>query len=350
MPLLDEYHALRRTAGVVDRSMRGRLLLTGADRRSYLQGLLSNDIEALGPGAGCYSTYLTAQGRMIADMRVFETGDSLIVDLDGVVAQAVGDRWSQFIFSEDVQVRNVSAETAQIGIYGPRAADVLETALASGDESPGAELLGSLPVYANRRVDFRAAPAFVLVSDDIGVMGFDVVLPVSLAGEMVPLLLAAGAAEVGAAAAETCRVEGGRPLFHLDMDEDTIPLEAGIEDRAISLTKGCYVGQEIIIRVLHRGHGRVARKLVGIEIDPNGSLPSHGDRIMAGARDVGSITSAVQSPARGRPIALGYVHRDFVQPGTALEVGGSPAAVAALPFVPAGREQAVSSPDSGEFN
>ena len=338
MPLLDEYHALRRTAGLVDRSTRGRLLLTGADRRAYLQGLLSNDIAGLGPGSGCYAAYLTPQGRMIADMRVFETGDSLIVDLDGTIAQAVADRWSRFIFSEDVQVQNVSGAMAEIGIYGPYAAQVLETALAagrtSGEQSPGTELLRSLPVYANRRWDFRGAPAVVLVSDDIGVVGFDVILPASLAGDIVSLLHGAGAGDVGAPAAEICRVEGGRPLFHVDMDEDTIPLEAGIEDRAISLTKGCYVGQEIIIRVLHRGHGRVARKLVGIEIGPDGSLPSHGDRIMAGSRDIGSITSAVQSPARGRPIALGYVHRDFVQPGTALDVGGGTATVAALPFVP----------------
>ena len=144
MPLLDEYQALRRTAGAVDRSTRGRLLLTGADRRAYLQGLLSNDTVGLGPGSGCYATYLTAQGRMIADMRVFETGDSLIVDLDGTIAQTVADRWSQFIFSEDVQVQNVSASTAQIGIYGPRAAEVLEAALVSGrtpgEQSPDAEL------------------------------------------------------------------------------------------------------------------------------------------------------------------------------------------------------------------
>jgi len=338
MALLDEYHALRRTAGTVDRSTRGRLVLTGADRRAYLQGLLSNDIVALGPGSGCYATYLTAQGRMIADMRVFETGDSLLVDLDGTIAQAVADRWTQFIFSEDVQVQNVSASTAQIGIYGPHAAGMLEAALASGrtpgEQSPDAELLRSLPIYASRRWDFRGAPALVLVSDDIGVMGFDLVLPANLSADIVSLLREAGAAASGAPAAETCRVEGGRPLFHVDMDEDTIPLEAGIEDRAISLTKGCYVGQEVIIRVLHRGHGRVARKLVGIEIDPAGSLPARGDRITAGARDVGTITSAVPSPARGRPIALGYVHRDFVQPGTALEVGGSTATVIALPFVP----------------
>jgi folate-binding protein YgfZ len=333
MSLLDQYHALRRSAGIVDRSARGRLVLTGADRRAYLQGLLSNDIDALVAGSGCYATYLTAQGRMIADMRVFETGDTLLVDLDGATAQTVADRWSQFIFSEDVQIQNISAATAQIGVYGPRAADALVAAFNRAGE-PEAQRLRSLPVYANTLWDFHGGPAFVLVSDDIGVMGFDVIVPVNDKDDVARLLRASGAIAAGLDAAEICRVEGGRPLFHADMDEDTIPLEAGIEDRAISLTKGCYVGQEIIIRVLHRGHGRVARKLVGITFDQGTAPPSRGDRIMSGGRDVGSITSAVESPDLGRPIALGYVHRDFVQPGTALEITGLPASIAALPFVP----------------
>jgi folate-binding protein YgfZ len=336
MSLLDRYYALRRSAGIVDRSARGRLLLTGADRRAYLQGLLSNDIDALVPGSGCYATYLTAQGRMIADMRVFEMGDALLVDLDGTIAQAVADRWSRFIFSEDVQVQNISATTAQIGVYGPRAADALVAAFNPGRPpgEPDAQGLRSLPVYANMRWEFHDGQAFVLVSDDIGVLGFDVIVPVSDKEDVATLLRAAGAIDAGMDAAEISRIEGGRPLFHADMDEDTIPLEAGIEDRAISLTKGCYVGQEIIIRVLHRGHGRVARRLVGITLDPGGTAPSHGDRIMSGARDVGSITSAVQSPGLGRPIGLGYVHRDFVEPGTVVEIGGVPASIAALPFVP----------------
>jgi folate-binding protein YgfZ len=336
MSLLDQYYALRRSAGIVDRSARGRLLLTGADRRAYLQGLLSNDIDALVPGSGCYATYLTAQGRMIADMRVFEMGDALLVDLDGTIAQAVADRWSRFIFSEDVQVQNISATTAQIGVYGPRAADALVAAFNPGRTpgEPDAQRLRSLPVYANMRWEFHDGQAFVLVSDDIGVLGFDVIVPVSDKEDLATLLRAAGAIDAGMDAAEISRIEGGRPLFHADMDEDTIPLEAGIEDRAISLTKGCYVGQEIIIRVLHRGHGRVARRLVGITLDPGGTAPLHGDRIMSGARDVGSITSAVQSPALGRPIGLEYVHRDFVEPGTVVEIGGVPASIAALPFVP----------------
>jgi folate-binding protein YgfZ len=313
------------------------LRLTGADRRSYLQGLLTNDIVALTPGSGCYTAYLTALGRMIADMRVFETGDALLVDLDGGATPAVRDKWSQFIFSEDVQIQDLSSSTAQVGVYGPAAAAALETALTGGrvaaGQLPPAPRLDSMPLYANTRRDFRGVFVFVLRSDDAGVMGFDVVVPLEHKTDFVGLLLRAGAVDVGPEAAEACRVEAGRPLFHADMDEETIPLEAGIEDRAISLTKGCYVGQEIIIRVLHRGHGRVARRLVGLAFDPAASVPSRGERIRTGDKDVGMITSAVRSPALDRPLALGYVHRDFVEPGTVLSVGESTATVIRLPVV-----------------
>ena len=116
------------------------------------------------------------------------------------------------------------------------------------------------------------------------------------------------------------------------MDEETIPLEAGIEPRAISLTKGCYVGQEVIIRVLHRGHGRVARKLVGLLLDGS-DAPAAGAVIRAADREIGAVTSGTFSPSLQQPIALGYVHRDFVAPATAVTVGGVPAVVTALPFV-----------------
>jgi folate-binding protein YgfZ len=327
---LEQYQALRHGAGIVNRSGRGRLRLTGADRRTYLQGLLSNDIVALEAGSGCYATYLTAQGRMIADMRLFETGDALLVDLDGTIAPAVADRWNAFVFSEDVQVENISPSTGQLGVYGPRAAAVVAQALGSPFDEAS---LAALPVYGNRQWDVLGATAAVLASDDIGVRGFDIVLAVDRMDEAAALLRASGAIDVASDTAEISRVEGGRPLFLTDMDEDTIPLEAGIEDRAISLTKGCYVGQEIIIRVLHRGHGRVARKLVGLALEPASAVPARGDRITAGVRDIGSITSAVQSPALGRPIALGYVHRDFVQPGTAVDAGGRAAVLTPLPFV-----------------
>ena len=336
MSLHTDYQLLRQAAGIVDRSARGRLTVSGGDRRSYLQGLLSNDIVALEEGAGCYATYLTAQGRMIADMRVFETGATLLVDLDGTIADSIAGRWSQFVFSEDVQISNDSASTAEIGVYGPASARVVAEAIGGEDTGQVRQVeatLRALPLYGNRAWDRRDKEIRVLASDEIGVRGFDLVVSSTITDDVVELLQSAGGVSIGAAAVEVCRVEGGKPLFRVDMTEDTIPLEAGIEDRAISLTKGCYVGQEVIIRVLHRGHGRVVRKLVGILFEAGSAVPSAGEKISVGDREIGSITSAVESPAIGRPIALGYVHRDFVESGTVVHVEGKVATVRQLPFV-----------------
>jgi tRNA-modifying protein YgfZ len=155
------------------------------------------------------------------------------------------------------------------------------------------------------------------------------------AGEIREAILRSGAATVDLETALVRRIEAGRPEFLVDMDEDTIPLEAGIEDRAISQTKGCYVGQEIIIRVLHRGQGRVAKRLVGLLLDGNAE---RGNVVRARDRDVGKVTSVAHSATLNRDIALAYVHRDFVAPGTEVSVvtssGEARAEVAALPFVP----------------
>jgi len=304
------YRALREGAGIVDRSGRGRLRLTGTDRRAYLQGLLTNDIEALAAGAGCYAAYLTPQGRMISDMRVFETGEAILLDLEGHVAATVRDRLSQFIFSEDVEVGDLTASTVQI----------------SRSE------LEEMPAVITLR-DSSGSPLYVVRSDDVGVAGFDVIAVEQRRQELLRAFRDAGAIDVDDVTAETCRIEAARPRFGVDMDENTIPLEAGIEDRAISLTKGCYVGQEIIIRVLHRGHGRVARRLVQLSFDAAAPVPPRGAAIRSGDREIGAVTSAAHSPALGRPIALGYVHRDFTAAGTAVIVGTHSASVAAAPLV-----------------
>ena len=336
----EHYQALRSGAALVDRSGRGRLFLTGADRATFLQGLLTNDIPALAPGTGCYAALLTANGRMVSDMRVFELGDRLLLDLDRAQAASMRERLDASIFSEDTQVTDVTAALAEIGVYGPRAAEAAAKAIAGG-HAQDAPALGEMPVFSSRHAVFAGVPLVIVRSDDIGVEGFDLIVPASHAAYLQDAIRAAGAPDVSPDAVEACRIEGGVPLFGVDMDEDTIPLEAGIEGRAISLTKGCYVGQEIIIRVLHRGHGRVARRLVGLAVASGGVPPARGDRLLSAERVVGTVTSATDSPALRQPIALGYVHRDFTEPGTILrlESGNTvrDATVTALPFVkPAG--------------
>jgi folate-binding protein YgfZ len=322
----------------VSRVGRGQLLFTGADRRAFLQGLLTNDIEALEPGSGCYAALLTANGRMIADMRVLELDETTLVDVDASQATALRDRFDQFIFSEDVQVEDVSTTRCELGIYGPLAAPVLAAALiADRAADADAARLEAMPLYFNRCLETANGVVIVVRSDEAGIDGFDLFVDAAHADAIAARLREAGAVDVDAETAEVTRIEAGRPRFGADMDEDTIPLEAGIEDRAISLTKGCYVGQEIIIRVLHRGQGRVAKRLVGLTFDPSGAVPARGDVIRSGDRTIGVVTSATRSPALGRPVAMAYVHRDFTTPSMAVAVvtGGSaqPAVVTSLPLV-----------------
>lgn len=310
----EQYDALRKGAGTFAREDRRVIGLSGSDRLTYLQGLLTNDIAALTPGTGCYAALLTAQGRMIADMRVLETGERVLIDLHKDAAPPVKDKLEQFIFSEDVQVEDLTGRLAVIGVYGPQAATIAVRAFDSH------ESLDSLVLFENRGLATSAGPITIVRSDDLGVDGFDILVDKGTAAAVMGALERAGAIPVGHDTAEITRVEAGRPAWHQDMDETTIPLEAGIEDRAISLTKGCYVGQEIIIRVLHRGHGRVAKRLVGLRMTAKDVVPGPGDAIRAGDREVGAVTSAVFSPAAQGPLALGYVHRDFVEPSTALAI------------------------------
>jgi tRNA-modifying protein YgfZ len=327
MPQHNSYQRARSAAAIVDRSDRAWVVVSGADRRSYLHGLLTNDIVALEAGQGCYAAYLTPQGRMIADLWVYELGDVLLLSMTRDVKPAVLARLDQFIFTEDVQLGDVSDTFAATAIVGPRAAGVVADAIGTP-----VDRLAQLPEHGNARIDVQGQPAIVLRTTDTGEPGFDVLVETQHAGALRERLHAAGVVDADAAVTEALRIEGGVPKFHQDMDEETIPLEAGIEARAISMTKGCYVGQEVIIRVLHRGHGRVARRLVGLTLEGT-AAPSRGSPVQANGRDIGSITSSAVSPALGKPIALAYVHRDYVAAGTAVSVNDTPAIVTPTPFV-----------------
>lgn len=295
MTVPDGYTVLHDSAGWIRRNDVGRIRLRGKDRRAYLHGLLTNDVESLAPGGGVYAALLTAQGRMISDMHVYETGDAVLLTVPVTLTSAIRDRLDQFIFSEDVQVEDVTGATAQVGVYGPSAANAVDS--------------------------LRADASNVIVpSDDFGIAGFEVIGARESIEQPVASIEAAGARAVDGQTLDVVRVEAGIPRFLVDMTETTIPLEAGIEERAISMTKGCYPGQEVIVRVLHRGGGRVARKLVGVVLAYETELPAAGAVIYSGDREIGSLTSVVSSPRLGRPLALGYVHRDFMATGTNLEV------------------------------
>jgi folate-binding protein YgfZ len=322
--LQDEYQVIREGAGIGAVSARGQIALTGRDRATYLQGLLTNDIPALQPGQGCYAAWLTAQGRMLTDMHALQSDGMLLLDVPASLVDETVARLDQFIFSEDVQVAPLAGSLTAVWLHGPSSSAVLARVL------DGAPSVNGWANYAHAPLAWGGAPAVAARIDQLGVPGYCVYLEPAREAAFREALVANGAVVVSAGAIDAARIEAGYPVFGLDMTTETIPLEAGIEGRAISLTKGCYVGQEVIIRVLHRGHGRVAKKLVGLRIEGGGVAA--GARILAGgaadAKALGTITSVAASPRLGN-VALGYVHRDSTAPGTSLQVESSDGPVAA---------------------
>ncbi len=332
----DEYIAVQQHAGIIDLSDRGRIALRGRDRLTFLHALLTNDIAALAPGAGCYAAMLNAQGRMIADMLVVELGDVTLVDTHRDVKDEVLAKFDQLIFTEDVQLGDVSDAWTALSVQGPASAAVLGRALAATGSGTdlAADLDGWQP-YQNRRVMVGDEAVVVARVEEFRLPGFRVYAGRELMAGLRVALEAAGGVEVGPATADTLRIEAGVPAFRVDMTGDTIPLEAGIEQRAVSFTKGCYPGQEVIVRIVQRGHGRVLRKLTGLRVEGD-VVPDQAEEVFAGDKSIGHVTSACHSPKVGGPIALGYVHRDFLEPGTTVTIAHAGkrlgATVAALPF------------------
>jgi folate-binding protein YgfZ len=271
---LDGYQAVHATGGVVRRTDRRVLAVSGADRASWLQGLLTNDVESLAEGESRYAAYLTPQGRMISDMNVVAHGDRLLLDVPAPLAAALHEKLDGLIFAEDVQVADESGRILVWTIVNDQFTDVVAESL----------------------------PAEYKALREIDLDTFDVI-----------------------------RIERGVPKFMADMDEDTIPLEAGIEERAISFTKGCYVGQEVIVRVTTRGGGRVAKRLVRWHADDSASVvPMPESRIFSFDRDIGRVTSAAFSPSVNKVVGLGYVHRDFFAPGTEITIVWNDARIKAV--------------------
>jgi tRNA-modifying protein YgfZ len=310
---LEGYQALRHGAGLVRRGDRGILAVSGPDRLTWLQGLLTNDVAALPIGGVCDAAYLTPQGRMITDLRVLHLADRTLLDVPASLSESLRAKLDGLLFAEDAQITDATSSHVMLDVHGPAAPPLVAETISA---------------QASRiKASFADAP--------YGVPGFSVLVAPGDAGVLIAELVQRGVIETTLETLDVLRVEAGRPAFLIDMDEHTLPLEAGLGQRAISFTKGCYVGQEVIIRVMHRGHGRVAKKLVGLTL-AKGELPKAGVAIISGSREIGKLTSVVWSPSLESGIALGYVHRDFADHGTPVTVvataGNLDATVTSLPF------------------
>ncbi len=315
------YHRAMATSATVattlaDRSDRGKLGLVGPDAAVFLNGQVTNDVEALAPGEGCYAALLTNKGKMLADLRLLRTEDGVLLDCERVALQDVFDVLRRALVGWRVELVKRTVQEALLAVDGPGA-----RALTGADALPAAE-------HAHRPAPLGGADVRLVATD----RGVDVLCAAEDAGAVREALLGAGAAEVGEEAAEVARVEAGRPRYGVDLDATVIPQEAGLNERAVSFTKGCYVGQETVARLHYRG--KPNRHLRGLRL--SAPVPA-GTPLRLGDREVGRLTSSVVSGRLG-PIGLAIVRRE-AEPGATLAAGdgGATAEVVALPFEPPGR-------------
>ncbi|NRA08398.1 MAG: aminomethyl transferase family protein [Myxococcales bacterium] len=305
---------------------RGLLAVEGGDRLRWLDGMISADVSALAPGprrSGAYALFLTPKGRIVADLHVLQLGDSLWLDLAAEAATAVLERLEGYVVADDVTLRDLSTDWGRLCVEGPSAVDVLARA--------GAEAVVELAPGAWSRVRVGETELLLAAYGWSGEPGFQLFAARGAVAALRQTLRQVGAryglVEGDLAALEILRVEAGIPKLGAELDEQVLPAEAGLTEVAICFDKGCYVGQEIVARLDARG--RVQHRLVGLRFE---SIAEAGQSLRAQEREVGEVTSACLSPHVG-PIGLGYVRRDFAEPGTLLEAEVGPVRVSALPFV-----------------
>ncbi len=308
-----QYRQLREECGLLERSARGKLRLSGAEAAEFLQGQLTNDVEALEPGTGCYSALLDRKGHMQADMRVLALADGAIwIDTEAVALEAVRRHLDTYKIGREVELEDLTSSRAIIGLIGPASGSV--AGVAAG------------PEHSQRTVTLGGAECVAVATAG----GLDLICERERPGRpFAPLCSRRGAVEVSEEAAEILRVESGVPRFGIDIGTATMPAEAGLVGRAVSFTKGCYIGQETVARLHYRG--RPNRHLRGLLL--SGSAES-GAPLRLGEKEVGALGSFCVSPRFG-PIGMAVVRRE-AEPGDRLAVGedGVEGEVVELPFAP----------------
>jgi tRNA-modifying protein YgfZ len=290
-----DYELVTESAGLVDRSERAKFLVRGSEAADFLQGQVSNDVEAFGPGGGCYATVLTHKGKLRTDLRVLRGDDWFWLDTEAIGHAVLAHMLRTYSVGRDVQFEDLTESRALLSLIGPAARERLDAAPSEAEHS---FVTGEHGLYVAT------------------LLGVDVICEPGTALGVEP---------VSEEAAECVRIEAGRPRLGFDMDAETMPQEAGINDRAVSFTKGCYVGQETVARLHYKG--KPNRHLRGLRL----SKPAErGAEVQLDGKVVGRLGSTCVSPRLG-PIALALIRRE-AEPGATVDVGGAPAEVAVLPF------------------
>lgn len=320
-----EYLALRQETGLLDLSHWGKITVTGPDRKNYLHGLVTNEVKKLSRGQGNYSLFLSPQGKIQADLWVFDRGEDLLLITYADLRTPLLESLEKYLIMDDAEIRDESGAYVLLSLQGPQAGECL------------ARVVGrdALPVeeYGLAAFDTPGGTGYLARVSHTGETGFDCLLPPGRGVEMWTRLLEAGARPAGLHALDTLRVEAGIPRCGKDLDDRVIPQEAGLR-RALSFTKGCYVGQEVVARLHFRGH--VNREWTGFVLKTE-DLPQETVKLWHGGKEVGAITSACYSYTRGEIIGLGFLRCKLRGKGTvvtAMETGREyPAVVDELPLV-----------------
>lgn len=318
-----DYETLRKGCGLLDRSQRGKLALTGSGAAEFLNGQITNDVQALAPGEGCYAAFLTHKGKMLGDLRVLRTEEELLLDTERVALQALFDMIRRYSIGYDVQLHKRTLESALLSLIGPEARTIAAAALDGSSDLPPER------PHAHRQAVIAARPVR-LISTELPA-GIDVLCAAEDREAVHAALLGAGAREVEEQAAEIVRVELGVPRYGIDLDDAVIPQEAGLNERAVSFTKGCYVGQETVARLHYKG--KPNRHLRGLQLPPEPfAITETGTELRLGDRAVGRVGSVVISPRLGR-IGVALLRRE-AQPGSTVTIAddGATAVVVELPF------------------
>lgn len=323
-----EYRSVREGgAGLIDLSARGRVRVSGAEAVQFLNGLVTNDVKTLEENSWMTAAFPNAQGRLLAAARVLHRPDGFLFETEAATAERVFKALERFTLAGDFRVADMAQEMSALSLQGARAAEIIGATL--GREAATVER-GRIATLV-----WREQSLSVIRATHTGENGFDLFINTEHALSLFEELMASGARAVGQEALERLRIEAGLPRFGVDMDENNVVLETGLDD-AVSYTKGCYIGQEIIARIHWRGH--VAKRLAGLSFEDNREAPRGAKVRTVDGKEIGRLTSVAISPHLDKAIALAYVKYDYLAPGTEVRVifeeGDERAAfVTELPFV-----------------